>query len=38
LWGENPITVEVQKKGAEGSKDSAPIKEEHQDGEEQLRV
>jgi hypothetical protein len=37
LWGENPITVEVQQKGAEGSKDSAPRKEGHQDGEEQTK-
>jgi hypothetical protein len=37
LRGENPITVEVQQKGAEGSKDSAPRKEEHQDGEEQTK-
>jgi hypothetical protein len=36
-WGENPITVEVQQKGAKGSKDSSPRKEEHQDGEEQTK-
>jgi hypothetical protein len=37
LRGENPITVEVQQKEAEGSKDSAPRQEEHQDREEQTR-
>jgi hypothetical protein len=29
LWGENPITAEVQQKEAEGSKDSTPRQEEH---------
>ena len=37
LWGENPIMVEVQQKEAEGSKDSTPRKEEHQNGEEKTR-
>jgi hypothetical protein len=37
LWGENPITAEVQQKEVEGSKDSAPRQEEHQDREEQTR-
>jgi hypothetical protein len=37
LRGENPITVEVYQKGAKGSKDSAPRKEEHQDEEEQTK-
>jgi hypothetical protein len=37
LQGENPITVEGKQKEAEGSKDSAPRKEGHQDGEEQTR-
>jgi hypothetical protein len=37
LRGENPITVEGQQKEAEGSKDSAPRKEGHQDGEEHTR-
>jgi hypothetical protein len=35
--GENPITVEMHRKGAEGSKDSTSKKEEHQDGEEQTK-
>jgi hypothetical protein len=35
LRGENPITTEVQKKEAEGCKDSTPRQEEHQDREEQ---
>jgi hypothetical protein len=34
LRGENPITSEVQQKEAEGSKDSSPRQEEHQDKEE----
>jgi hypothetical protein len=37
LWGENPITVAVQQKGAKGSKYLAPRKEEHQDGEEKTK-
>jgi hypothetical protein len=37
LRGENPITVEVQQKEAEGSKDSAPRQEKHQDRGEQTR-
>jgi hypothetical protein len=37
LQGENPITVEVQLKGAKGSKYSAPRQEEHQDREEKTR-
>jgi hypothetical protein len=30
LWGENPITTEVQQKEAEGSKDITPRQEKHQ--------
>ena len=37
LWGENPITVEGQKKEAEGSKDSTPRKVGHKDGEEKSK-
>ena len=37
MRGENLVTVEVQQKGAEGSKDSASRKEEHYDGEEQTK-
>jgi hypothetical protein len=37
LQGENPITVEVQQKQAEGLKDSVPRKEEHRHGEEQTK-
>jgi hypothetical protein len=36
LWGENPITTEVQQKDVEGSKDSTPRQEEHQDREEKI--
>jgi hypothetical protein len=37
LRGENPIIVEVQQKEAEGSKDSAPRQEKHQDRGEKTR-
>ena len=37
LWGENLITIEVQQKEAEGSKDATPSQEKHQDGEEQTK-
>jgi hypothetical protein len=37
LRGENPITAEVQQKEAEGSKDTTPRQEKHQDRGEQTR-
>jgi hypothetical protein len=37
LRGENPSTMEVKQKDAEGSKDTTPSQEKHQDGEEQTK-
>jgi hypothetical protein len=37
LRGENPSTVEVKQKDAEGSKDASPSQEKHQDGEEKTK-